>query len=186
MGATIIADHICQYFGGPYDAPSHTYRSPQITVPNVNGPILRRAAPKRDNHLIDYTLGLPGFPIGCLGLVLLEQGMEQRVAVAGAFSGLKQVRWTVRMHWFLRSEATYAEILQDATYSLLDKIRAHLEADRTCGTGGFEAGYGMGFQVGEGGEPWIRWSMSPVSTSSKDLSKQYLFVEYDADEYVQA
>jgi hypothetical protein len=90
------------------------------------------------------------------------------------------------MHCFLRSEAAYVEDLQDATYALVDAIRAHIQADRTCGTGGFEAGYGVGVQVGEGGEPWIRWTISPVWTGPKDLSKGYLLLEFDADQYVQA
>lgn len=186
MSAAAIADQICRYFGGPYDPATHTYRTPQISVPGMDGPVLRRAAPKRDDHATDYGLGTPGATTDCLILVLLERGQEERVAVAGASSGLKHVRWTVRLHCFLRSVAGYAEDVQDALYALLDAIRAHIQADRTCGSGGFEAGYGVGFQVGEGGEPWLRWEVSPVHTTPRDLSKAYLLVEFDADEYVQA
>ncbi len=186
MSAATIADKLCQYFGGPYDPSTHTYRTPQLAVPGLDGPIVRRGAPKRDDHATDYGTGLAGTTADCLMLVLLERGDEQRVAVAGATSGLKKVSWTTRLHCFLRSGATYAEDLQDAVYALLDAIRAHIEADRTCGTGGYEAGYGVGFQVGEGGAPWLRWEIAPVSTSQKDLSKGYLMVEFDADEYVQA
>jgi hypothetical protein len=186
MSARRVADLFCQYFGGAYDPTTHTYRTPQITVANMDGPIVRRAAPKRDDHASDYTLGTAGIPIGCATVVLLERGVESRAAVAGATSGVKQIRWTVRMHNFLRAASEYAETVQDAQYDLLDAIRAKLEADRTCGTGGFEAGYGVGFQVGEGGEPWIRWEISPVMTTPKDLSKGYVLVEFDADEYIQA
>lgn len=184
--AGIVADGLCTYFGGNYDPNTRTYRTPQITVPNLDGPILRRAGPNRDDHDTDYGLGAPGVPVGCLIMVLLEHGTEQRVAVAGATSGLKHVTWTARMHCFLRSAAPAAEDMQDVTYDLIDAIRARIEADRTCGSGGFEAGYGVGFQVAEGGDPWLTWSMSPVLTTPKQLSKQYVQVEFNVDQYIQA
>lgn len=183
----IVADGLCTYFGGPYDPDTHTYRTPTFRVDNMNGPVFRRAAPNRDDHDTDYgDLEQPGTPIGCSVLVILEHGFEHRSAVAGATSGLKHVEWTVRMHGFLRSVSAYAEDVQDAGYALVDAIRARIETDRTCGTGGFEAGYGVGFQVAEGGEPWLRWELSPVFTSPKQLSKQYMMVEFTADQYIQA
>lgn len=185
MSVATVADKLCQYFGGPYDVGTHTYRTPQLSVPNMDGPIVRRAGPKRDDHVTDYSLGNPGVPIGCLIEILLEGGLERRVAVAGAVSGVKQVRHNVKMYCFLRCEVDYAEDAQDASYALVDSIRRRLEADRTCGTGGFEAGYEVGFQVGEGGEPWIQWKISPIHTV-KELSKGFVFVEFDADEYLQA
>lgn len=189
MSAFTVADKLCQYFGGVYDADTHTYRTPQISVPNVGGPIVRRGSPKRDDHAGDYHVTTPapaGQPIGCLMLILVEQGQEKRVAVAGATSGVKQVRHHVRMHCFLRCESSYSEDAQDASYALVDAIRARIEADRTCGTGGFEAGYGVGFQVGEGGEPWLRWTIAPIHTTPRELSKGYVLLECDADEYIQA
>jgi hypothetical protein len=45
--------------------------------------------------------------------------------------------------------------------TLKDAIFARLRADRTCGSGGFEAG---GFHMGEGGEPWFRWGMGQAKT----------------------
>lgn len=186
MSAANVADAVCRFFGGAYDATTHTYRTPQVTVPGLDGPIVRRSVPKRDDHTTDYTLGTAGVPAGCLILVLLERGQEKRVAVAGATSGVKEVRWEVRMHCFLRSVSSYVEDLQDTAYGLLDAIRSHIESDRTLGTGGFEAGYGVGLQAGEGGEPWLRWQVAPVETTVKELSKGYLLVEFDATQYVQA
>lgn len=185
--AGIVANGLCTYFGGPYDPDTHTYRTPQITIPNMDGPILRRGNPTSDDHDTDFGLGQPGVPVGCLILVLLEHGTENRVAVAGATSGLKHVQWITRMHAFLRSVAPNAEDMQDATYDLIDAIRNRIHIDRTCGTGGFEAGYGVGFQVAEGGEPWLKWSMSPVATDKRaGLSKQYVMVEFNVDQYIQA
>jgi len=186
VSAVNVADQVCTYFGGPYDPTTHTYRTPALSVANLDGPIVRRSVPKRDDHTTDYSLGTPGVPAGCLILVQLERGQEQRVAVAGAVSGVKHVSWSVRMHCFIRATFEFVEDLQDVCYQLLDAIRARIEADRTLGTGGFEAGYGVGLQAGEGGSPWLRWTVAPVWTNQKDLSKGYLLVEFDADQYIQA
>lgn len=189
MSTAGIVDKLCTYFGGAYETVTHTYRTPQISVPGMSGPILRRGAPKVNDHATDYYVTSPlpaGVTMGCLILVTAEQGNEKRVAVAGATSGVKQVRHQIRMHCFLRCEVSYAEDAQDIEYALIDAVRAHIEADRTCGSGGFEAGYGVGFQVGEGGEPWLRWRAAPISTTSRDLSKGYVVFEFEADEYIQA
>jgi hypothetical protein len=186
VGAKQVADAICTYFGGAYNATTHTYATPQITVAKLGGPIFRRGTPKRDDHATDYGLTQPGIPAGCLAMVLISHGEEQRAAHAGATSGLKLVKWSVQIHFFIRSESSYTEELQDTLYDLLDAVRARIEADRTCGTGGFEAGYGVGFQVGEGGAPWLKWHVAPVDASFKELSKGYLLVEFDADQYIQA
>lgn len=187
MSTVTVANQICTYFGGAYDPTTRTYRTPQITVANLGGPIVRRGAPKHDDHQSDYFVApSPGIPTGCAILVFLERGKEDRVAVAGASSGLKHVAWSVKMHCFLRSTVLNSEDVQDISYELLDAIRGHIEADRTLGTGGFEAGYGVGLQAGEGGGPWLTWEISPVSTNTKDLTKGYLLVEFTADQYIQA
>lgn len=184
--AGTVANQLCTYFGGTYEPTSHTYRSPQITVPGIDGPVFRRSPPVSDDHDTDYYTEHQQ-PIGCLMEVLLEHGSENRVAVAGPTSGLKHVQWICRIHAFLRSNGPFAEDLQDATYELIDAVRAHLQADRTCGSGGFEAGYGVGFQIGEGGDPWLKWVMSPVSTiRTSALSTQYVMWEFNVDQYVQA
>lgn len=187
MSAANAADQLCRYFGGAYDAVTHTYRTPQLSVPGMDGPIVRRAAPKEDDNTSDYSLGNPGVPVGCLIIILLEEGEEQREALAGPTSGLKHVAWSVRMHCFLRAASAWGEDAQDAQYALLDAIRARIEADRTCGTGGFESGYGVGLQVGEGGSPWLKWKLSPIATDEMaGMSTGYLLVEFNADQYIQA
>src|SRR5205823_5410552 len=72
VSAVNVADQICTYFGGAYDATTHTYRTPQLSVTNLDGPVVRRSPPKRDDHTTDYSLGAPGVPAGCLILVQLE------------------------------------------------------------------------------------------------------------------
>lgn len=184
MSATSVLNQLCVYFGGPYDAGTHTYRTPQITVPGMAVGVIRRAWAKRDDHA-DYYLGATGIFTGCQIVVQLDSGRESRAAVGGATSGLKHVQHDVEMHCFIRSSASYAEDTQDSTYALLDAIRARIEADRTCGSGGFEAGVGVGFQVGEGGAPHLQWHTS-AGRSSAEETKAYLNIHFAADEYVMA
>lgn len=186
MTVKAIANQICTFFGGPYDATTHTYRSPQITVANLS-PVFRRAAPKRDDHQSDYwAIPVPPTPVGCLVGIFLEAGSDKRLAPGTP--GIREVEHTVHMHAFLRAEANYAEDAQDAEYDLLEAIYAKLLTDRTAGSGGIEAGFGIGFQVGEvsSGQPWFRWQLSPVQTTPRELSKAYLHIEFDAVELRQA
>jgi hypothetical protein len=176
--AVIVRDTICQFFGGPYDAATRTYRTPQVAGLGV----VRRAWAKNDDHN-DYYLGMPpGTACGSQMVVQLGDGHEQRVAMAGATSGYKKVAYAVTLNLFLRGEVAYAEDAQDSWYALRDALIAKIRTDRTCGSGGFEAG---GFQVGEGGEPWIRWHMEEANTS-EELSLGYLSIEFEAHEYVEA
>lgn len=188
MPAASIANQICRFFGGTYDATTHTYRTPQITVPNAS-PVVRRAAPKRDDHQGDYyAVPTDGMPVGCLILILIEGGSDTRDAPGFPGSGIREVRHTVRMHAFLRCLDNYAEDAQDTEYALLDAVRAKLLTDPTCGSGGLEAGYLTGFQVGEAsrGQSWFRWTLSPVETTPRELSKAYLQMEFEAVEIAQA
>lgn len=187
MSSVNTVDQVCKYFGGAYDAATHTYRTPQLAVSGLDGPIVRRSPPRSDDHNTDYhqTGATPG-SMGCSMQVQMLRGQEKRVAVAGAVSGLKHVSWTVNLHSFVRSTTGFVEDLADVMYALLDAIRTHIEADRTLGTGGFEAGYGVGLQAGEGGDPWLRWEGPFMESTPKGLSKGYLLVEFDCDQYIQA
>lgn len=181
MSVQSVLNQLCVYFGGPFDTATRTYRTPQVTGLGV----VRRAWAKRDDHA-EYLVGMPpGSANGSQMVVQIEDGEESRVAVGGAVSGVKRLSHAVQLHCFIRSTERYAEDTQDYGYALRDAILAHIRADRTCGSGGFEAGYGVGFQVGEGGEPWIRWHLSQTRSSAEE-SKAYLLITFDANEYAQA
>lgn len=171
-----VRDGICRWFGGPYDPATRSYRTPQVDGLGV----VRRARPKSDDE-VDYYLGQPaaGALIGSQMLVHIGSGVESRSAIAGAYGGLKFLQSSVVLHVFLRSNAEFAEDAQDAFYDLLDALKDRLREDRCMGTGGWENG---GFQVGEGGAPWIRWHMEPAETSA-EMTQGYLAVEFQADYY---
>ena len=177
MTAANVQDQICQYLGGAYDPNTHSYRTPQVSGLGA----VRRAFPKRED-LADFYLGQTGVASGCVLVVWLIDGGEKRIAVAGAVDGRKQVRHMVQLHCFIRSTALYAEDAQDYAYGLLDAIRARIHADRTCGSGGFEAG---AFQVGEGQDPLFNWHMEQGNTS-EDVTEIYLLITTDAIEIVAA
>jgi hypothetical protein len=172
-----VQDQICQFFGGPYDVVTHDYRTPQVAGLGQ----VRRAFPKREDQA-DFTLGQPGVDSGSVMVVWLLDGNEKRIALAGAVDGRKEVRHVVQFHVFIRSTASYAEDAQDYAYGLLDAIRDRIHSDRTCGSGGFEAG---AFQVGEGDSPRFEWHMEQGNTS-EDVTQIYLLVSTDALEIVAA
>lgn len=179
MSAATVCDAICKYFAGSYDPTTRTYHSPQIYVPGLTVGAIRRARPKRLDDA-DYFLGQPGSPVGCQIYIRALSGQESRDGLGGPTTGLKRVRHNVVMDCMLRSDSRYAEDTQDALYALLDAITAHIHADRTCGTGGIEAG---GFNVGEGGAPWISWQMSDV-VSTAEKTTALLRVSYSPSEYI--
>lgn len=159
-----VRDGICCWFGGIYDPSSHSYRNPQVEGLGV----VRRSRPKVQSDE-DYYLGAPssGSLAGATMLVHLDSWTEERVAMAGAFDGLKLITGAAVLHVFLQSKSEHAEEAQDAFYDLLDRLGDRIRADRCMGTGGFEAG---GFQAGEGGAPWITWQMQPAEVSSEVTS----------------
>lgn len=156
-----VRDGVACWFGGIYDEPTRSYRNPQ--VPGLG--VVRRARPKV-LAASDYYLGAPhsGMVIGSAMLVHLDTWTESRVAISGAFGGLKLIQVACVLHVWLQSKAPHTEDGQDAFYDLLEALGDRIREDRCMGTGGFEAG---GFQCGEGGAPWITWQMEPAEVSSE-------------------
>lgn len=179
MPATTVAHGLATFFGGSYDAGTRTYRTPQLTVPGVAMGVLRRARPKRVDQA-DFYLGATGATTGCMIYLLLSPGEESRVGLGGARYGLKHIQHEVTMDCLLRSTAEYAEDTQDALYALQTAITDRIHTDRTCGSGGIEVG---GFQIGEGGPPWIHWVTSDV-VSTAEKTEALLRCSFAASEYI--
>lgn len=182
---SLIIQAACQFFGGnTYDANTRSYRNP--TVANLGA--VKRGFPKQPDEA-DYFINQPvGAPTGAVMIVQCPSGQERRVAMAGAIDGLKEFHALVQLHVFIMSTADYSEDMQDFTYQLRDDIVNKIHTDRTLGTGGFEAGTGIGFMVGEGGEPWIRWNSSEpvIDDVNPNWLKQYLLIEFDGIMMLQA
>lgn len=181
MTAQSTLNQLCVYLGGPYDAVRRLYTTAPAAPVVAGLYVVKRAWVKQDDHAL-YTLGAVPQPLsGALMVVQAPVGTERRIAVGGAVSGVKKVAHAITLHTYVRSKEPYAEDSQDFGYALKDAIFARLRADRTCGSGGFEAG---GFQIGET-EPWLRWGMGQAQTSD-GLTKVYLRIECEAHEYIQA
>jgi hypothetical protein len=123
-------------------------------------------------------------------LVHSPSGEERRTAVAGAHGGLKLVRHEIVLHLYLYSTAEYAEDAQDAFYELLDRIRERIHADRTLGSGGFEARLDgvpdpRGLQAGEGDGPPLRWELEHIETAA-NVTRGYGLVGFDVDQFIRA
>jgi hypothetical protein len=172
----LVLDGICQYFGGPYDQPSRTYRSSPI--PGVG--VVRRAFPKRDDHNDFFHGQQPGARTGAQMVVTIYRQKEFRVALGGEHSGMKQVNYEVSLACFLRSRSEYAEDAQDDAYELRDAIVDWMRLDRTLGDSVFQAG-----EYIEGAGNGISCSYGQPESKS-ELTKHFMEVTFAACEFVQA
>jgi hypothetical protein len=169
-------DGICRYFGGPYDATTRTYRTPQVTGIGV----VRRAFAKRDEHQ-DYFLGMPtATRTGCQMVVTIYHQEEFRIALGGPTSGQKQRNFEVDLACYIRSRTPHAEDAQDDVYALQDAILARMRQDRTLGGAVFQAGEHM-----EHGSNAIRIDYGQPETRA-ELTKSFLSVQFSACEIVTA
>ena len=176
MSIQNVLDGICQYFGGPYDATTRTYRSSLVDGVGV----VRRAWAKRDNHA-DYFNGMPpGTRTGSQIVVHIAHQHETRKCVGGATSGLKRAAYTVVLHCYIRSNTPHAEDAQDDVYALRDALVARLRQDRTLGGAVFQAGEAV-----EGETSWIEFEYGQAETKD-ELTKNYLSMQFPATEYLYA
>ena len=182
MTTPSVINQLGVYFGGAYDTTLRRYGTAQVTGLGA----VRRAKPKRLDPAEFYLGMAAGAEAGAVMFVHELGGSERRVAVAGATSGVKKVTHDIELELWCRSTESYAEDAADAVYALKEAIFARIHADRTCGSGGFEAG---GFQVGEdregGGTPFLAWEISEAE-SSVEVTKHTLTISFTATEYIHA
>jgi len=174
--ATVL-DQICQFFGGPYDAQTHTYHTPTVTGLTV----VRRAFAKRD-YFDDFFLGQPpGTMTGCVLIAQITDTRDHRIALP-AIQGRRKVHYTVELHGFLWSKAGYVEDGQDFGYGLRDAMVAKIRTDPTLGTGGIETG---NFQVGEPSEDGGGEIVTTLNqwVTEDEASKGYILITFEAHAY---
>lgn len=178
MSATSVLDGICQYFGGPYDPQTRTYRSSPLSQQGVG--VVRRAWPKRDDHA-DYFWGQPpGAQTGCQIVAWMPRDSEVRFALGGAHGGMKNVRYQVELACYIRSRTEYAEDAQDDVYALRDALKEWMRADRTLGGACFEAG-----EYVDGGIGSIDCEYGQPETKA-ELTKSFLLMSFTALEIISA
>src|SRR5712691_4799677 len=164
MSTTSVRDGLGAFLVGPYDATQRAFLPAVVGVPPVAGLWIARRGWQKDDDRRDFTRDAPaGTKTGALMVIHLDGGEEKRISVP-AVLGRKQVRHRVTLYCYVRSTQPYAEDASDDAYALKDAIFTKLRTDPTCASGGFEAG---GFQIGEGGDPWLRWFMTTPETSAE-------------------
>src|SRR4051812_27610427 len=178
--AASVLDTVCTYIGGAYDATNRWYTNGGVPIV---APIyvVKRGDPK-DWSGTSFDLGAAApVPVAAIARVIVgdNRSREQRIAVGGASSGLKKVMEDVEIRVYIRGNTTHAEDVEDAVMSTVDNMRTRLRADKTCGSGGFEAG---GFQIAET-EPWLMWRRSHVVPSGGS-SKATVIFSTEAHYYV--
>lgn len=184
MSVTAVKHQICRYFGGEYNDRARAY----LDSPVDGLGAVRRARGKRTNKR-ELHSGMGTEQHGSTMLVHIQSGTEKRVALGGATSGEKRATYEVVLHVFLHSTARAAEDAQDAFDALRDALFEHFRADRTLGSGGFEATLPDGsrdpggFQAAEGENGELRWEMDPVETAGT-VTRGYLVMAFDVDQYL--
>jgi hypothetical protein len=173
-----VLDGICQYFGGPYDEQTRTYRSSPLSGSGVG--VVRRAWAKRDDHA-DYFHGQDaGARTGCQIVVWIPRRSEVRFALAGEHGGMKNVRYDVQLACYIRSNTPNAEDAQDDVYALQDALVEWMRLDRTLGGACFEAGEAV-----DGGQGSIDFDYGQPETKA-EVTKSFLLMTFTALEIVSA
>lgn len=176
MSASSVLDGLCRYFGGQaYDLQTRSYRSPQVAGLGA----VRRSFVKKADAADFYLDMATGTATGSQLIVQLPHATEKRIASPSVL-GWKEVRHTVELHFFFVSTHRYAEDASDDFYALRDAVVAHIHADPTCGSGGFEVG---GFQVGEGAP--IETDLAQGDARAQQI-EAYLLVKSTAVENIKA
>lgn len=144
-----VADALCRFFGGSYQAVTHDYRTAPAGGTNIAGlALVRRGFAKREDYNDFFAGAAPGTMTGAWMAVWVPDKVRRRLTTP-AVLGRKQVNIAVELHVYVFSKAPYAEDCNDVLDAIDAAIIALIETDPTVATGGFEAG---GFQVGEGDE----------------------------------
>lgn len=177
MTAATVVDQICQYFGGAYDANTHTYHFPPAALLAAGLSVVRRGVPKR-NDWAEYIQGQPaGTMTGVVMLVWIGDDEDARVTLP-AIQGRRKVRYVVELACYVWSKTAYAEDVSDFVYAFGDAIKTRIRLDPTLGTGGIEAG---NFQVGEG-DGRIAVHREQGETTA-DGTKAYISISFEAHAY---
>ncbi|MBK3624911.1 hypothetical protein JHN59_08625 [Streptomyces sp. MBT49] len=177
MAIQTVLPGICEYFGGPYDEKTRTYR----TSPVAGVGVVRRAWPTDGAHA-DYFNGLPPEArTGSMIVVAIPRQHEYRRAMGGEHSGVKQVVYETFLHCYLRSRTPYAEDAQDDQYALRDALVERMRHDRTLGGCVFQAGE----HITESGGDGIDFEYTQPATKA-GLTKCYFTMRFAAVEFVEA
>ena len=178
MSVQTALDGICQYFGGPYDPQTRTYRSSPLSQYGVG--VVRRAWAKRDDHA-DYFWGQPtGSRTGVQIVVFIPRRHEFRKALGGEHNGMKQINYEITLNCYIRSRVEYAEDAQDDVQALEDALVEHMRLDRTLGGAVFQAG-----EFVDGGANGIDFRYGQPETKA-ELTKSFLEMSFTAIEFVNA
>lgn len=171
--AAAVIDAVCQFFGGPYDANTHTYHTPTVAGLGT----VRRAWPKEDDFN-EYTGGAAGVATGCVMVAQISDIIDGPRAALPAIGGRRKVSYLIDLHCFIWSTALFGEDCQDFVYALRDAITARMRTDPTMGSGGIEVN---AFQVGEG-DGRIRTHIEQGATLA-GATKAYMSISFEAHGY---
>jgi hypothetical protein len=172
--AAAFLDQVCQFFGGAYDANTHTYHTPTIAGLGV----VRRAWAREDFAGDFFNSLMVGTPTGCMMVAQIAEIHDGPRVALPAIQGRRFVRYMFDLHCFFMSKAGFVEDCQDAVYALRDAATARIRTDPTLGSGGIE---NNAFQVGEG-DAVIRTRIEQGGNID-GLTQAYMQISFEAHAY---
>lgn len=104
-----------------------------IAPPNVAGLNKVYASPPKVISSTDYA-GAAGVTAGCVAVIYILSRTDERIAIGGATSGWKRVRYVVDLDLWFRDTQPDAVVAQAAFDATVDALLARLRTDRTLGS----------------------------------------------------
>lgn len=174
-----VLDAVCRYFGGPFDAATSDYRTPQ--VPGLG--IVQRSLIKPGEREF-RVLSLAGDAGTGSLLVVHAQRWNQNRESGPVGRGLLLRRYALALHLYTRTPALDPVVSWDACYQLADAVAEHIMADPTAGTGGWkDDGSGLWLGEGQGQSPSLSADFSQPS-AAKTYTQQSVILSTVATQYL--
>lgn len=148
-----------------------------ITPPNVDGiNQVFTSFPKR----IDFQVNaLPSDVSRCAAVVFIESERETRLAIGGAYSGVKKVDYQIAIQLFHHSMQRYPEDAMNDFDVVIDNLKDKLRSDHQFGDT-------SGVLVWQAAEPEITTSYGEPLSSNGGSTETWAVIRFDVTQMIQA
>ena len=145
------------------------------SIPHLNQ--IFTSHPKRINFQANSTAGEIG---RAAGLVFISSEYENRIANGGAYTGWKQIDYTVEFQIFYHSVASYSQDSMDGFDAIIDAVRDRLR------DGGHRLGLEDGDVIWQAAEPEISVQYGEPVTNDGSATEIWAAIEFTVTQMVPA
>jgi hypothetical protein len=148
-----------------------------ITPPNVDGiNQVFTSFPKR----IDFQVNaLPSDISRCAAVVFIESEREDRLAIGGAYNGVKRIDYQIAIQLFHHSMQRNSEDAMNDFDTVIDNLKDRLRSDHNFGDS-------SGVLVWQAAEPVITTSYGEPMTTQGGSIETWAVVRFDVTQMIQA